>query len=203
MNGELLDEHVIALKYRREPYSVYLHWLAGDEGREVLYVEGANNGKLLGHDGGWKARLPAFWLSPDSSLAMRDTRYPVTMAGVQGLLDLMLDIHEEDRNTIARNSCQQSESSADQGGRVCSVFTTLYPSAEISPTYRKSITWIDQEWNVPIKSVHYEWPRGSIASESELEESTMIESYEFSKLDFHATLTDGDFDRQNPEYRFR
>lgn len=200
VGGELLDEHVISLKYRQSPYSVYRHYLSGDEGREVLYVAGANNGKLLAHDGGWKARLPAFWLHPDSSLAMRDTRYPVTMAGIQGLLNLMLEIHEDDLRYHRAASCEH-QSDIDHAGRPCSVFTTYYQSPEISPTYRKSITWIDDEWNIPIKSVHFEWPQHSVESEA-LDDTTMIESYEFSQLDFQRRLTDTDFDRNHPEYRF-
>jgi hypothetical protein len=40
-------------------------------------------------------------------------------------------------------------------------------------------------------------------TDAELDEATLIESYEFSKLDFDDLLTADDFDRDNPDYRFR
>ncbi|MFO0917512.1 MAG: DUF1571 domain-containing protein [Planctomycetaceae bacterium] len=201
VGDELLDEHVIDLKYRQQPFSLYLDWLAGDEGREVLYVAGANDDCLLGHDGGWKVRLPAFWISPDSTLAMRDTRYPVTMAGLHGLVDLMLESHHDDLKFHRVASCS-AVPDIEQNGRNCTVFTTFYRSPAVSATYRKSITWIDQEWNLPMKSVHFEWPRQPLPPDADLDESTMIESYSFSNINFDAALTDLDFDRHHPDYRF-
>jgi len=203
VNGDLLDPHVMLLKYRRQPFSVYLRWLAGDEGREVLYVEGTHNNRLLGHDGGWRARIPAFYVSPHSSLAMRDSRYPVTAAGFQGLIEIMLEIHKNDLTKDNVASCEL-DSSAQFDGRPCDAFTTIYKARETSPTYRKSTTWFDREWHVPLKSIHYEWPKANESlSDSELDPATLIESYEFTEVDFHPGLQDIDFTRDHPEYHFR
>jgi hypothetical protein len=154
VDGELLDEQKIELKCRQKPFSVYLNWLTVDPGREVIYIEGQNDGKLIAHDGGWKARIPAFTLDPECRLAMRDARYPVTTAGLANLTKTMLDIHREDvqRDNVA--SCIAEENLAFDG-RNCIVFTTHYKSAGSSPTYRKSITCIDEEWNLPVYSRHF------------------------------------------------
>lgn len=202
VKGELLDEQMMLLKCRQKPFSIYLQWLSGDVGREVIYVEGANAGKMIAHDGGWKTRLPALSLSVDSWLAMRDARYPVTAAGVLALIDIMDGIHAEDLARANVSSCELTIEQFD--GRPCDTFTTLYKNRKVSPIYRKSITMIDQEWNVPLCTRHFEWPRAeTTVPENQLDEATLIESYAFTELAFDAHLTDQDFDPTNAKYQFR
>ncbi len=203
VGGELLEEHRISLKCRQQPFSVYLLWHTGDPGREVLYIEGENQGRLLGHDGGWKARLPALSLSPDSSLAMRDSRYPVTKVGLAGLSEIMIAVHQEDLQTENYSSCDY-QPHATFNGRDCHAFITVYKTRETSPEYRKSVTLIDREWSVPLSSQHYEWPQRDIeGSADELDAATLIESYQYTEIDFDRPLSDDDFDHQNDEYAFR
>jgi hypothetical protein len=203
VDGELLPEQVIELKCRQHPFSVYLRWESFDPGREVLYIEGANRNRLLGHDGGWKARLPALSLSPHSSLAMRDSRYPVTRAGFGGLIELMLDVHQNDLEQGNLAACEERPNVPFEG-RECREFSTTYRSPAASPVYRKSVTLIDREWNVPLSSRHYEWPRaGTSESGPDLDAATLIEAYEFTDVDFEHPLTDADFDRRNDGYAFR
>ena len=193
----------MSIKCRHQPFSVYLLWLTGDTGREVLYVDGGHDGKMIAHDGGWKARLPAFTMATDGYLAMRDARYPVTVAGLEGLIDMMRAVHLEDLARSNFDSCDL-EPQGEFAGRPCFVFTTKYKSAVDSPTYRKSVTCIDHEWNVPLHSRHFEWrTSGPVLPEAQLDEATLVESYSFTELAFCRTLSDRDFDRANPEYHFR
>jgi len=203
VGDELLEEQIIQLKCRQKPFSVYLAWTAGDIGREVIYVDGENNGKMIAHDGGWKARLPAFNLDPNCRLAMRDSRYPVTHAGFAALTTMMLELHREDVAKKAELACRAEE---DQifDGRPCTVFTTEYSSQASSPTYRKSITYIDNEWKLPVHSMHFEWPAaGKNGDTANPDDSTLIESYSFTDVDMGCALSESDFDRANSEYRFR
>lgn len=203
VGGELLDEQTIQLKCRQKPFSVYLHWLSGDVGREVLYIEGRNNGKMIAHDGGWKARLPAVTVDPNGWLAMRDARYPVTAASLGSVTTIMLETHREDLAQRRVASCT-AEDNLSFDGRRCIAFTTEYSSRESSPVYRKSITYIDREWNLPVHTRHFEWPAaGKEIDAKNVDDSTLIESYSFSDVKLPYTLNDSDFDRDNSEYRFR
>lgn len=203
VGNELLDEQSMHLKCRQKPFSVYLVWLSGDTGREVLYIDGQNDGKLIAHDGGWKARLPAFNLHPECRLAMRDARYPVTSAGFGSLITMMLDKHREDLASDSVASCEVDENQLIDGRR-CFMFTTHYKSRELSPTYRKSITYLDYEWNLPVRTDHFEWPAiGQGSDDKNLDQTTLVESYSFTDVKLPTTLSDEDFDRSNPEYRFR
>ncbi|MBI1347764.1 DUF1571 domain-containing protein [bacterium] len=202
VGGELLDVQDIYLKCRHQPFSVYLRWLSGDEGREVLYTAGANNGEMIVHGGGWKARLPALSISPSSPLAMQECRYPVTKAGILGTVDIMLDCHREDLQSRRVAKCEQLEDQ-EFDSRMCSVFVLEYADAKTSPTYRKSITFIDKEWNVPLYTENFGWPTAhETATGDELDEATLIELYTFTEVEFRQQLVNADFEKTNEEYRF-
>ncbi len=202
VRGELLDEQVMSLKCRHHPFSVYLVWQIGDVGREAIYVEGKNNGKLIAHDGGWKSRLPAFSMLTDGSLAMKDARCPITTAGLLALTEVMMATHLNDLKYSTFESCEIDPHQRFDG-RQCLMFTTKYKSAEISPTYRKSITLIDHEWNLPVQTQHFEWCRtGKTMTDQELDLATIIESYSFTNIKLGCDLTDRDFERTNQEYHF-
>ena len=203
VQDELLDEQTILLKCRHQPFSIYLKWLTGDVGREVLYVDGANDGEMIVHAGGWKARLPALSISPDSSIAMSESRYPVTSAGLLALVDIMLKTHEDDQ---ARSNVQRCEQLQDQefDGRMCSVFVVEYKDAQSSPVYRKSIALLDKEWRVPLYTRNFGWPAADApATAAELDDATLIEFYTFTDVQFGQKFADADFDRANEEFRFR
>lgn len=203
VHGELLEEQMIHMKVDMNPFRVYLRWDSGDTGREVIYIEGANHGKMIAHDGGWKARIPAFYLEPTCSLAMRDARYPVTSAGLLFLIDTMLDVHQEDLAARRTLTCE-CHPDAEFDGRPAISFVTVYGSQDESPQYRKSVTVFDRDSSIPVSTAHYEWPsRNSGQSGLDLDEATLIERYCFHNLEFDPVLTDVDFDRRNPEYKFR
>lgn len=203
VNGILLEEQTISIKCRQNPFSVYLAWHTGSPGREVIYIQGQNNDKMVVHEGGWKARIPALTLATDCMLAMRDARYPVTTAGLHGLIEIMRGVHQNDLVRSNYASCE-IDHHRQFDGRPCSMFTTRYKSSVESPTYRKSITLIDHEWNVPLHSRHFEWLNsGENMDENQLDEATLIECYSFTELNISCGLTDHDFDRTNQEYQFR
>ena len=71
------------------------------------------------------------------------------------------------------------------------------------PVYRKSVQYIDNQWNVPLRVVNYTWPEAGQHLEGRaLDEATLIEYYMYSDIVADARLTDRDFDRANPEYHF-
>lgn len=203
VDGELLEEQTMLMKVKHAPFSVYLKWLDYDTGREVLYGDGLNDGKLLVHAGGWKARLPALSLEPDSSLALKESRHPITEVG---LLNLAKKIVEFNRRDLVANNVLKCEQTADQqmGDRVCWCFVNEYRDKASSQEYRKSITLIDKEWSVPLFIKNYSWP-GDDAPQApdDLDACTLIEQYSYSDVKFRSSLTVLDFDRTNEDYGFK
>lgn len=202
VNGELLDEQTMTLKLRHQPFSIYLKWLDYDEGREVMYVDGVNDGKMIVHAGGWKARLPAILMQPDSSLALQEARYPVTRAGLLALAETIVGFNSKDLETKNFSHCHQME---DQlvGERSCHCFVLEYRDRESSKDYRKSITLIDKEWCVPLYIKNFAWPNEDIPADGDLDEATLIEHYTYSDVKFRSSLSALDFDNTNEDYGFK
>ncbi len=203
VHGELLEEQSINFKCRHRPFSVYLKWETGDEGREVLFIEGQNEDEMIVHGGGWKARLPALSISPTSSLALKESRYPITNAGLLELAKTMLQVHQQD---IKANAIARCEKLADQefDGRPCEAFLVEYRDPQVSPTYRKSITLLDKEWHAPVYARNFGWANeSSTATGDQLDEETLIEYYTYADIHFRQQLAEVDFDRTNEDYRFK
>jgi hypothetical protein len=203
VGGELLDEQNTIMKVQHRPFCVYLKWMDFDVGREVIYGEGLNDNKLLVHCGGWKARLPALSLEPESPLAMQDSRYPVTQAGLLNLSKTIIEFNRIDLDKKNFLRCEQMEDQSI-GERLCHCYVTEYRDAKVSEQYRKSITLIDKEWSIPLFVKNFGWPTDNVtAVNDELDEATLIEQYTFTDVKFRSSLTAFDFDHANEDYSFK
>ncbi len=92
INGKQQPEEIMLAKFRKEPFSVYLKWIGGEgKGREVIYVKGCFNNeihtKLALGDVPFMPAGTRFPVAADSILVRGKTRYPITEAGVGGLID--------------------------------------------------------------------------------------------------------------------
>ncbi len=206
IGGDLSDSQVIRMKLRHAPFSVYMCWLEGDVGREALFVEGQNDGKTLFHFGGWKARmLPTLKLDPHGSLAQRESRYPITEAGILGLIENLIKYRQRDLSKFDKLHFEIVDGQVCHG-RDCYFSILEYFNQDDSELYRKSISYIDKEWSVPVWIKNYTWPNFAVTAASDdsvLDGLTLIESYAFSDIEMNAPLSNKDFDAANDEYMFR
>ena len=92
VNGKKKPEEIILVKFRKEPFSVYLKWV-GTEGnqREVVYVKGQHGNQIHTRlAAGDVFLMPAgtrFSLAPDNPLVRANSRHPITEAGLGNLID--------------------------------------------------------------------------------------------------------------------
>lgn len=203
VDGVLLEEQTTSMKLSHKPFSVYMKWQDFDTGREVIYGDGLNEGKLLVHPGGWKARLPPISMDPESSLAKAESRHPITQIGLANLAKTILSSHQRDLERRAIVKCDQADNQLI-AGRDCLCFVTEFRDAKSSPEYRKSVVMIDKEWNVPLFIKNFAWPTDAVtAVGEELDTATLIEQYTYADVKFRANLTAFDFDRTNEDYSFK
>lgn len=204
IGAELTDGQVMSLKIRHAPFSVYMKWLVGDKGRELLYVTGQNDGEMIVHPGGWKARLlPAIKLDPLGSLAMKESRHPVTQVGLLELSRLIAEFRKRDLSQESGVSCRVTANQKFQD-RDCYCFEVEYASPKIRPEYRKSIMYLDAELSIPIVVKNFGWPQDVPGADPEnLDESTLVEHYAYSDITLEQRLADRDFDTANADYKFR
>lgn len=201
IGGELLEGQTVAIKLRHEPFSVYMKWLTGDRGRQVIYVDGQNDDNMLVQLGGIKGRLlGTLTIDPRSSQAMSETRHSITGAGLLALARKTLEYRHRDLERGEGCQCEIHDNQT-HNDRPCYVFVTTWDSPEFNDTYRKSVLYIDKELSMPVCVQNYTWAVD--ANPETLDEDTLIEFYSYSDIQIEQDLADGDFDRTNRSYRMR
>ena len=105
VHGKLYDEEYARIKVRQRPFSVYAGFLrpASIKGREAIYVEGRNEGRMLAHLTGFQRMMGLVSLRPAVPLAMYGHRYPITEIGLLNLVRRLLEIAERD---ILHGECE-------------------------------------------------------------------------------------------------
>ena len=206
IDGQLGPHNYIAAKIRNrkvsggqvvQPFSVYLNFLrpSSVKGREVIYVEGQNNGNMIAHEGGFKGKyLPTVRVKPNSGLAMRGQRYPMTEIGIENLIVKLIERGEK-AGKYPDVTCEIRQN-AKIKDRVCTVFDVVQPTKRPDADFYQAQVFIDDALNVPIRYVAYDWPR------RKGESLTILEEYNYLNLKTNVGLTDKDFDVENPAYNF-
>ena len=203
IGGAMTEPTLINLKVRHAPFSVYMKWLNGDKGRELLYVDGQNDGDMVVRVGGVRGRfLPALNLNPVGDLAMKESRHPITEVGIKNLIKKALAYRERDLNDINNLNCTVTDG-AQFDKRDCFEFVVEYKQHKEGCEYRKSILTIDKELGIPVAVKNFAWPNEVDAVDvNNLDKSTIIENYAYTKINYARQLADGDFDKNNSNYSF-
>ncbi len=135
VNGKLGEQEFMFARIRNEqtqqgrvvvPFSVYLYFTKPDriKGREVLYVKGRNKNQLVAHEGGIAGFLTVS-LNPDSFLAMRGQRYPITEIGLENLIRKLIEVAEEE---MKYGECEVNFfKDAKIKDRVCTCIEVIHP----------------------------------------------------------------------------
>lgn len=203
IQGDLSETQTIDMKVRHSPsFGIYMKWKNGDTGRQLLYNEDYEDKKMCVKLGGFKGRLlPAIKLEPSGPEAMAQARYPVTEAGILGMLKLLVFHRQNDLKNGQGVRCVRLEDS-EFDKRKCYCFLYEYDSPEFNKTYRKSLLMLDARYHVPLRVINHTWTENSEGlSATELDEQTLIEDYSFLNLDFGKEMVTIDFSRDNPAYR--
>ena len=197
LKGELSEHQYIFAKVRHEPFSVYLYFLGPDQmkGREVIYIEGQNNGKLRAHEGsGLRARFGMVSLDPNSPLAMEGQRYPITLVGVRTLTSRLVEVAEHDTQY---GECEVKTFKGGKiNGRTCTCIQAIHPVPRKQFRFHMARVFIDDELQVPIRYAAYLWPKTPGGK------PLLDEEYTYLNMKLNNGYTDKDFDYRNEDYRF-
>ena len=202
LNKELLDEEFMQVKVRHgnadqdvnKAFYVRHVKPASMAGQEAIWVENQNDGKLIGHGSGLQ-KLITVNLKPDSWLAMRGNRYPITELGIETLLIRMIEKGEKSRKHEA--ACQVDYSrDLKINGNPATKITITHPEKHRDLEFHVAKIYIDDKLQLPVGYEGYTWP------EKEGGEPLLIERYFYQDLEINPGLTELDFDPQNPEYEY-
>jgi hypothetical protein len=197
ISGKLGEQEFLSAKIRHKPFSVYLHFEspAALKGREVLYVEGANDGKMWAHGTGLERTMfGTVSLKPDGPLAMRGQRYPVTEIGLLNLTRRLIEVAEQD---IKYGECEvKFVKGAKINGRVCTCTQVIHPVPRRNFLFHVARIFVDDELNLPIRYESYDWPK------KPGEAPELLEEYTYLNIKLNCGFTNEDFDVHNPKYAF-
>lgn len=197
IDGTVTEHEYIFLKVRHQPFSVYMYFLGPKEikGRECIYVTGANEGRMVAHEGGVKGKLLGTHdLDPTGFIAMRGQRYPITEIGVRNLTTKLLEVARSDVNF---GECDvKFFKDAKVNGRTCTGLQVSHPVRRDNFRFHIAQVFIDDELQLPIRYASYDWPTAPGQAPQ------LLEEYTYLNMKVNVGLTDADFDRANKDYGF-
>lgn len=184
------------MKFRSEPFSVYLRFINPEHaGREVMYVEGQNNGQMLAHDTGIKAIVGTVALDPNGPMALAEARYPITRIGIENMAVGIIRQWEREK---AFGECDvKYYPEAKLGERPVLVIESSHPVRRNQFRFAITRLWIDKETRLPTRVQQYEFPPTPGG------QPILVEDYTYTNVEPNVGLTAVDFDSRNPSYQFR
>ena len=210
INGVLSPVERIELKVRNRvmaqdkvdvPFAVYMKYKSPKEvrNREILYIEGENNNKVLAKEGGMRGKwLPSVWLRPDGAFAMKSSRYPISQVGIQRLTERLVEGAE--CNDSAHLCKIRYVKGAKVNGRSCSFLEVIREERRPGPLGPNNIyvahVFIDEELRIPIRYAAYDWPEVAGGK------AVILEEYTYNNIKLNVGLTKKDFDHNNSKYNF-
>jgi hypothetical protein len=204
VNGKLGETQYVYAKIRNRkrngeeivtPFSVYLKFLKPNsvKGREVIWVENANDGKLIAHEAGLLNIRPVY-LDPNGYLAMLGQRYPISKIGIENLVSELIVKGEAQRQV---GKCEVNFfKNAKIDDRLCMLIEVINPKQLPNLEFYRAHIFIDNELNVPVRYAAWSWP------ETPGGEPILLEEYTYRNIQLNVGLTEQDFNPENPNYQF-
>ena len=192
--GSRLLSQTIQIKFRERPFSVYLKYLNPHVGREVIYVQGKNDGKILAHGTGIESIVGTMTLSPTSPDAMEENRYPITMIGISNMLEKV--IQQWDVESQYDDIQVKYYPKARIGQVACKVIETSHSNRRPQFKFHMTRLYIDQQSNLAIRVEQYGFPKRPE------DKPPLIEQYTYLDVRPNVSFTDRDFDPSNSKYDY-
>lgn len=179
VQGRLQPENVIAMRVRNQPFSVYLRWLGPKTsvGQEVCYVAGRNNGQMRVHSPGVLGAVGFVSIDPRDPRAMRESRHPITEAGVGNLIERLRQGWYAERQV---NMTQVQIAEYEFNKRRCTRVELSHPTRVQGFYSYRTVTYFDNETHLPVRFEAYDWPVNGGTPGGELQEVYSYVDFRFN-----------------------
>ena len=195
---EVVDDDLISqkmkLKIRHDPFSVYMLFQEPREGREVIFVTGQNDNKLLVHETGLAALIGTLSLSPEDSRVKAENRYPITKAGMANMVQGVIEQWEAETKYGECDVKYFSDAKVED--YTCRVIESSHPQPRKQFPFQMTRLWIDEKTQLAVRVQQFGFPKKKDAK------PPVIEDYLFTDVQPDLRFTDRDFDTDNPAYNF-
>lgn len=198
IDGELQEFQRAQALVRARPFSVYMKYISPDDcrGRELLYVQGSYNGRMIVTKGGLRPALAHITraILPDSELAASKTNHKISEIGIASMMQQLIDVADLAKEFPACKISFFENAKVDK--RSCTVIQIVHePKSDRFPFYFGQI-FVDNQWQIPVRFISYDWPE-------EGEQPQIKEEYTYTNIIPNVNSTDADFDFRNPRYEFK
>jgi hypothetical protein len=189
VNGALGEKQYIFMKVMHQPFSVYMLFKQPFAGREVVYVEGQNNNKIIALDVGVKRVLGKIPLDPNGAMAMKGQKHPITSVGIRNLCGKLIKMHEAELKYAECEVTVNPEPKID--GRKTTLVQIIHPTQRQEFKNYVARIFFDHEYQIPIHYDCYSWPAAA-GGKPQPEES-----YTYQNLKLNNNFGAIDFDPNN------
>jgi hypothetical protein len=189
VDGELGEYQHILMKVAHDPFSVYMSFLKPHTGREVLYVAGQNDNKMVVLEAGFKRYLGKLNLDPQGSVAMNGQKHPITSVGIRNLTEKLLKMWEAETQYAECEVTTNADSKIN--GRSATMVQITHPIPRQNFRAHVQRLFFDNELKVPIHYDAFLWPPQAGG------EPLLDESYTYTNLKINNGFTARDFDANN------
>jgi hypothetical protein len=203
-NGVLNEQEEMFMKVQTRlrgdsedaPLRVYMKFDAPEskKGREVIWGEDLNDGKLCVHEAGLLG-LKRLHLVPTGFLAMQGQRYPISTVGMVRLVEKLIERGEKDRdNPNIKIDIVKEHQLGDVTAELLQIHCSKPRGGDDDFSLAEVV--IDRERMLILMFRSFGWP------DIEGEDAPLLESYTYHDVKTNVGLTDEDFIPDNPEYNY-
>lgn len=189
MKGRANEDQFMLLKFRQEPFSVYMKWLgpARMAGQEVAFVHGKNQNKLKVHSKGILGVAGFVSVDPADPRVREQSRHTIYEAGIGNLIESTIrswDFDKQSGKAVTRIV------DAEFDKRACYRIETIR-TERLPQTYsHRSVIYLEKHSKYPIRNENYAWPVPGGDPNGDL-----MEVFSYTNLQFNVGLTDREFDK--------
>jgi hypothetical protein len=195
INGILSEEHVIEAKFRTQPFSVYMRWLAPSKlyGQEVAFVMGRNNNKMRVHSKGLlKGAVGFVTLDVNDRRVLEQSRHTIYEAGIGNLIEQALKYLDAEK-VSGKGQVRSTEILHDN--RRCLRVEIIRGERRQQADFYRTVLYLDKEAKLPIRAENYAWPRPGAAADSRFSPGDLLEQVSFTNLRWNLGLSDREFNK--------
>ena len=191
--GRSFIEQKMLIRYRKQPMSVYLKFLEPNEGRQVMFVQGANGGQMQVKETGLASLIGTINIDPNGATALAESKYPITMIGMENMTRRLMTewVKATDRDDIT----VKFYPNAKIGDMECRVIESTHTDVVKSQGIYRARLYIDKSNGLPIRIQEFGPPKKG-------GQPTLLSDYVYLNVRTDTGMTAYDFDPRNPRYGF-
>lgn len=177
-----------------QAFSIYVKFTEPENtrGREVIWVDGKNENKIVAHEAGILGFVRVVQ-APDSFVAMVGNRYPITETGLLRLMQKLTQYGLRDRKF---GDCEVEILEEIQVADVsCTRLRIIHAEKQKPFTFHIAEIDMDMQRMIPVRLATWDWP-------AEGKNPALIEEYIYHNIKLNVGLRDADFDPDNPAYNY-